>query len=571
MSERILNIPFYSISIKDIDMSVMKHIEQEDSFLLDFNNLINMKRNEDTFVKVILKNTGDKYSISVLNKHKQETLKLDGTYKDHASDVAVSSSIFCGNCFHRPMCAMFNIANGRIRIDECMDDSYGIILSVLHAVRDYCIYRYQLKPKNYLARKDMYKIEELYAEYSDDAEYKLVYTEFPKLRDYLDLACQGDTHFGLSIVSLLDVCDDCEFSISEFTKILSRMKQGPINNASLPDMKEELLRIYIKLQTLLNKSIQPSIFMEDLDKWIDNNYTGEEYVPPVKEVIEETEEVTEVAEEPTMIEETVIEEPIIEEPIEEVVELTLPEGFSIVENFGHNYIHYPCNGKTHKRKMPNMSYEKCCEVAIGLNELLNGGSTTNKKAIAIYNSLKVAKDKDVELYESLISEYETDSKSKEDEIEQLKRENYDLKQQIAFLQQNKQTVTVESDVEELWDGELLHFISKAVEEAVGRWQTQKGYRRGYDVLKEYLSGIEESEYPNYVESIILDVFKSRDSFETKRSRMNSIGFELEILNNCHYKIYTINNKKYSYVLSSTPGDFRSYTNGIKDYIRILFR
>lgn len=421
MNERILNIPFYSISIKDIDMSVMKHINREDSFLLDFKNLINMKRDEATFVKVVLKNTGDSYSISVLNKHKQETLKLDGTYKDHASDVAISGSIFCSNCFHRPMCAMFNIANGRIRIDDCMDDSYGIILSILHAVRDYCIYRYQLKPKNYLARKDMYKIEELYAKYSDDTEYKLVYTEFPKLRDYLDLVCSGDTHFGLPVVSLFDVCDDCEFNVNEFAKILSRMKQGPINKASLPDVKEELLHIYVKVQTLLNKSIQPSIFIEELDEWIDNNYTGEEYIPQV-EVVEKIEEVIEVLEEPMeepLVEEDIEEPVVIEEPTEEVVELTLPEGFSIVEKFGHNYIHYPCNGKTHKRKMPNMSYEKCCEVAIGLDELLNGGSTTNKKAISIYSSLKVAKDKDVALYESLISEYETDSKSKEDEIEQL--------------------------------------------------------------------------------------------------------------------------------------------------------
>ena len=260
-----------------------------------------------------------------------------------------------------------------------------------------------------------------------------------------------------------------------------------------------------------------------------------------------------------------------EEPTEKPTELALPEGFIIVENFGHNYIHYPCNGKIHKRKMPNMSYEKCCEIAIGLNELFNGGSTTNKKAIAIYKSLSIAKEKDIALYESLISEYETDSKSKENEIEQLKREIYDLKQQVAILQQNKQTVTTESNVDELWDGELAYFISKAVKEAVDRWQTQKGYRRGYDVLKEHSSSIEESKYPNYVEGVLIDIFKSRDSFEIKRSRLNSLGFELEVLSNCHYKLYTIKNKKYFCVLSGTPGDFRSHINSIKEFIRILFK
>ena len=292
----------------------------------------------------------------------------------------------------------------------------------------------------------------------------------------------------------------------------------------------------------------------NFEEAIDDNYTGEEYILPVKEV---TEEIKEVVEEPTMS--------------EEPTELSLPDGFTIVESFGHNYIHYPCNGKMHKRKMPNMSYEKCCEVAIGLNELFNGGSTTNKKAITIYKSLRIAKEKDIALYESLISEYETDSKSKENEIEQLKREIYDLKQQVAFLQQNKQTVTTESNVAELWDGELSYFISKAVKEAVDRWQPQKGYRRGYDVLKEHLSGIEESEYPNYVEGVITYVFKSRDSFEIKRSRLNSLGFELEVLSNGHYKLYTINNKKYFCVLSGTPGDFRSHINSIKEFIRILFR
>ena len=228
--------------------------------------------------------------------------------------------------------------------------------------------------------------------------------------------------------------------------------------------------------------------------------------------------------------------------------------------------------KNYHRRMKLRGVEEANDILNSLKCLVNGGISDNRKATAIYNSLGIAKYHKEKEYSDLLDLCDTINESNELRIKELEAEVFRLKSHIAYLQGQVEKQDIDSSINEIYPGELEHFLLQAAKQVRCQWEIGTNHkRRGVDVLDEYINTKEESDYADYIYQELFSAFTSNLNIEQIKSRLSKINIECERGNNNHYHIYFKSHPEYLGVVPSTPSDFKSYKNGIKKFIQVVFK
>ena len=620
MKEKQLFLNYWNINPNDIDLTIFKNIESKESFFLDVSLYEPIKNyfNLDNLVKVKIyfyKHTNS-WHLRIFNKDKR-ILSIKNTL-DTQNEFSTFSSSVCSKCKHRCVCETFQyVCSMGDYTARCVNGNVvDFIYLIFHAAFDYTLYKYRLKLKTYNAKKSEYDRDIFNTIPLNDSDecVTISYRKFPTLKDYLLLAANDNlciNHFSILhnfvyTMTSKDLALDMKAArdqVSAEAKLVNRiLAKICYNTLTLDDLKEfggqEEFERLLLLREYLDYPMPPSELdrltqciindcKEDINKFkYDEAITEINQDIPVADTIEDSEPIS--IEEDSLVENEEI--PNLGESTEEKDSpedklSLLTEGFDIVK-VTNGYIikfrYYNSSKEKYtvgKRTLKYMSYSEVLDILLDLQNAILTGKCKNSKALSIYKTLGVYRDNIVKEYNSLLTEADDELIIRDKRINQLEKENKELKARLESLLMSKNkgiSGTYEykdSTVDELWPGELNHFLLESAKHSLKQWEniSDTKNRRSVDVLKDYVSENSDSDYPNLIYKSLKKAFIDTESFSTRKIILNSVGLDIEKGNNNHYKIYPKGRKEYTYILPSTPSDRRSTINGIKRFLQIMFK
>lgn len=620
IEEKQLLLNYWNINPNSIDSTVFKNIEDSEEFFLDMSlyKPIAQRFNTGDKVRVTIHNNvdDDLWEITIHNKRK-EIASIKNTYGNQ-NDMSLFKSSICDGCNNKLACMSFKslFCIGDF-ISACTDSRiFDFIYLVLHAAYDYTLYKHRLKLKSYNAKKSEYN-PDLFntSPLKEDAKSILIsYKKFPSLRDYLSLTASGNACISHSSI-LYDyvlrilfpdseniksshVLGELELDEKVLNKLLAKICYNTLSLSDIKEYggKEELDRLLV-IQEHLDHLVPPSELVRILTNIIGNkldNVNEHHY----EEIVDEFNKNIIVEEPEVETEEVVLDEPE-PEPVKSPEEVEaekearilsdklnkLTDGFSVVElDKGYEikfryYDKIKCKHIDGKRTLRKTTQMAAVDILLDLQNAILTGRCENSKAFSIYKTLSIYRDNIESDYNSLLAECYDDITMRDNRIALLEKENKELRARLDSLlmskskEDNSITEEEDEDKDEIWCGELNHFLREAAKYSIKQWDLINDIRgrRAVKVLKDYISKSSESNYPKTVYNYLKKAFIDNESFDTRKTILNSIGLEVEKGNNNHYKIYPKNKKEYTFILPSTPSDHKSTINGIKKYIQIMFR